>query len=71
MADAKQAGIWMEQGKAVRRPYLHPSVSVAQKLGNVTFSVIRVLEDGKLARDGRAAIFLAEDFIAEDWEIAP
>lgn len=71
MADIKQAAKWMQEGQLVRRPILDRSISIGQKLGTAQFRWIRVMENGKLARDGRTACFITDDLLADDWEIAP
>jgi hypothetical protein len=70
MADIKQAAKWMQEGKAVRRPLLDSSISLAQKLGTAEFVWIQVLENSERARDKRCAAFHVDDLLADDWEIA-
>lgn len=60
MADIKQAAKWLEEGKRVGRPHELPALSVGK--GN--------MDDGLEYDDGSPAIFCAQDFLADDWEIA-
>ena len=68
MADIKQAAKWMQEGKRVRRPQLHPPISMGIVANGVPRIYVRGVVRPTSVQD--SAPFDVEDFLAEDWEIA-
>ena len=70
MADIKQAAKWLDEGKQIRRPYLADNISLGVSSAIFSWPMIRVFENGKVARDQRSACFTSADLLADDWELA-
>jgi len=64
MADIKQAAKWMQEGKAVRRPYFVPGKTLFGPYG-VVYGV-----HGTAPKDNEWAEFHTQDLLANDWEVS-
>jgi hypothetical protein len=74
MADIKQAAKWIEEGKRVRQPHNHRSISIGKTMneGLCPSGLLVVFVNGiERPQDAQeCAPFTTERLLAEDWEIA-
>jgi hypothetical protein len=74
MADIKQAAKWMQEGKRVRLPYNHRSISVGKTMndGLSPSGLLVVFVNGiERPQDVQECVPLTiKELLADDWEIA-
>lgn len=75
MADIIQAAKWIDEGKRVRQPHNHPSISVGRTLNErlSPMGLLVVFVDGnERPQEVQECVpFTVEGLLADDWEIAP
>jgi hypothetical protein len=69
MADIKQAGLWLEAGKQVRRSTWLHRARLGRQTGQVALNFVSLFWDDGVRHEGEFVLSIS-DLTTDDWEIA-